>query len=97
MSERENIKREEFLDDQDPLRHFGSPDPDGELVPVQPRSIQKQRTDILIPGINPGDPGITIKLALDATSGCGGNAWLAGEASSSFSFSFLVREILSVR
>ena len=81
MSERENIEREEFLDHQDPLRHLRSSDADGVLVPVQPPSILSQRTDLLIPGINPGDPGITVKLALDASPGCGGIAWPAGEAS----------------
>ena len=81
MSERENIERDEFLDYQDPLRHFRSPDADGVLVPEQPASILDQRTDLLIPGINPGDPGITIKLALNAAPGCGGIAWPAGEAS----------------
>ena len=81
MSERENIEREEFLDKQDPLRHFRSSDPDGVLVPPQPPSILNERTDLLIPGISPGDPGITVKLALDASPGCGGIAWPAGEAS----------------
>lgn len=81
MSEQENIERDEFLDHQDPLRHFRSPDADGVLVPEQPASILDQRTDLLIPGINPGDPAITVKLALDAAPGCGGVAWPAGEAS----------------
>lgn len=95
MSERETLEREEFLDDQDPLRHFRSPDADGVLVPVQPPSILNQRTDLLIPGINPGDPGITIKLALDAAPGCGGIAWPAGEASSLFCLLSRVGELLS--
>ena len=81
MSERENIEREEFLDHQDPLRHFRFTDPDDVLIPAQPPSIRNQRTDLLIPGINPGDPGITVQLALDASPGCGGIAWPAGEAS----------------
>ncbi|KAF9651274.1 S-adenosyl-L-methionine-dependent methyltransferase [Thelephora ganbajun] len=84
MSEREDIEREEFLDDQDPLRHLRSPDADGVLVPAQPPSILNQRTDLLIPGINPGNPGITVKLALDAAPGCGGIAWPAGEVLSSY-------------
>ena len=94
MSERENLKREEFLDDQDPLRHLRSSDADGVLVPVQLPSILNQRTDLLIPGLNPGDPGITVKLALDATPGCGGIAWPAGEASS-LPYRIHVRESLS--
>lgn len=80
MSEREDIEREEFLDNQDPLRHLRSPDADDMLVPAQPPSILNQRTDLIIPGLNPGDPGITVKLALDASPGCGGIAWPAGEA-----------------
>ena len=85
MSGRENnIEREQSLDDQDPLRHLRSPHADDVLVPVQPPSILNQRTDLLIPSINRGDPGITVKLALDATPGCGGIAWPAGEASSSW-------------
>lgn len=81
MQEPEEMEREEFLDYQDPLRHLRSPDADGVLVPAQPPSILSQRTDLVIPGINPGDPGITVKLALDAAPGCGGIAWPAGEAS----------------
>jgi len=84
MSERENLEREEFLDDQDPLRHLRSSDADGVLVPVQLPSILNQRTDLLIPGLNPDDPRITVKLALDAAPGCGGIAWPAGEASNLF-------------
>lgn len=81
MSKRENIEREEFLDDQDPLRHLRSPEADGVLIPAQLPSILNRRTDLLISGINPGDPGITVKLALSAAPGCGGIAWPAGEAS----------------
>lgn len=86
MSNRENIEREEILDIQDPLRHLRSPDADGVLVPEQPPSILNQRTDLLIPGVNPGDPGITLKLALNAAPGCGGIAWPAGEATRLFSY-----------
>jgi len=96
MSEREYLEREEFLDDQDPLRHLRSSDADGVLVPVQLPSILNQRTDLLIPGLNPGDPGITVKLALDASPGCGGIAWPAGEASSPPLHRIRVREILSL-
>ena len=95
MSERENLEREELLDFQDPLRHLRSSDADGVLVPVQLPSILNQRTDLLIPGLCPGDPGITVKLALDASPGCGGIAWPAGEASSLF-YRIRVREILSL-
>ena len=77
-----DIEREQFLDHQDPLRHLRSPDADDVLVPAQPPSILNQRADLLIPGVSPGDPGITVKLALDAAPGCGGIAWPAGEASS---------------
>lgn len=81
MSERENLEREELLDHQDPLRHLRSSEADGVLIPAQLPSILDQRTNILISSINPGDPGITVKLALNAAPGCGGIAWPAGEAS----------------
>lgn len=81
MSQRENIEREDFLDCQDPLRHLRSPDADGVLIPAQPPSILNQLTDLFVPGINPSDPGITVKLALSAAPGCGGVTWPAGEAS----------------
>ena len=84
MSEHANLEHEHCLDDQDPLRHLRSPHADGILIPIQLPSILNQRTDLLIPGLNPGDPGITVKLALDATHGCGGVAWPAGEASNLF-------------
>ena len=96
MSEQANLEREEFLDDQDPLRHLRSPDADDVLVPVQPPSILSQRTDLLIPALDPGHPGITVKLALDAAPGCGGIAWPAGEASSLF-YHARVGETLIVR
>ena len=84
MSGRENtIEQEQSLDDKDPLRHLRSQDADDALIPVQPPSILNQRTDLLIPSTHPGDPGITVKLALDAAPGCGGIAWPAGEASGS--------------
>lgn len=97
MSERENIEREEFLDNQDPLRHLRSLDADDVLVPAQLPSILNQRTDLLIPGVNPGDTGITVKLALDASPGCGGIAWPAGEARSFALSSRGIRESLSDR
>ena len=74
-------EREEFLDYQDPLRHLRSPEADGVLIPAQPPSILNQRTDLLIPGTSPDNPGITVRLALNAAPGCGGIAWPAGEAS----------------
>ena len=95
MSEQDIIRREEFLDKQDPLRHLRALDADGELVPVQTPSILAQRTDLLIPGVNHGDTGITVKLALNAAPGCGGIAWPAGEASNRFTSSRAVPEILS--
>ena len=96
MSEQDIIRREEFLDKQDPLRHLRALDADGELVPVQTPSILAQRADLLISGVNHGDTGITVKLALNAAPGCGGIAWPAGEASNRFISSRAVLEILSL-
>ncbi|GBE79189.1 Protein-lysine N-methyltransferase EFM6 [Sparassis crispa] len=74
---------EEKLDELDPLRHLRNDD-DAQLadvVPAQPPSIHNQLVELsfssdesaLLP--NP----VVIKLVVDASPGCGGIAWPAGE------------------
>ncbi|TFY80064.1 hypothetical protein EWM64_g3949 [Hericium alpestre] len=85
---------EEILDLADPLRHLREDieDPDV-VVPFQPRSIQNEITDLVftVPTAAPSNHNshdiqyrtpastIAIQLAVDASPGCGGIAWPAGE------------------
>ncbi|EED84419.1 predicted protein [Postia placenta Mad-698-R] len=82
-----DLLREENLDDLDPLRHLrGSADADDaddtDLVPAQPPSILDQTIELTFPS----DPSetVSITLAVDASPGCGGIAWPAGEVLSRY-------------
>ncbi len=85
-----DLALEEKLDELDPLRHLrddADPDEDGSvrIVPVQPPSVRNQcielsfhrapatQDDTHVPA------PITINLSVDASPGCGGIAWAAGE------------------
>ena len=78
---------EEQLDELDPLRHLrdGGSDEDGAdiIVPAQLPSIHDQTIELAFPASrDPAvdvPPAVTIKLAVDASPGCGGIAWPAGE------------------
>ena len=78
----EEILLDEKLDAIDPLRHLrNDDDPDGEkLVPAQAPSILNQTTTLSFPSIGENIPNpISIQLFVDASPGCGGIAWPAGE------------------
>jgi hypothetical protein len=63
------------MDSLDPLRHFQNGS-DSDLIPSQPPSISNQIIEISFPNIQ-----APIRLAVDASPGCGGIAWPAGEVS----------------
>lgn len=73
---------EEKLDALDPLRHLRDDEElDGaDIVPLQPLSIHNQTLDLSFPSAGVGVPNpISIRLVVDASPGCGGIAWPAGE------------------
>ncbi|KAI0247502.1 putative methyltransferase-domain-containing protein [Lactifluus subvellereus] len=78
-----SLAEEEALDVIDPLRHLYSAD-DSDLLPAQPVSLRDQIIQINIeaPPLRPEESHQTIilSLAVDASPGCGGIAWPAGEA-----------------
>ena len=77
-----SLAEEEVLDAIDPLRHLCSAD-DSDLLPAQPASLRDQIIQITIeaPPLRPEESHQTIILSLvvDASPGCGGIAWPAGE------------------
>ncbi len=78
-----DIALEERLDDLDPLRHFredAGSDEDSTIVPVQPPSVRNQTIQLEFTAA-PDIGSVAIKLAVDASPGCGGIAWPAGEVS----------------
>ncbi|KZT13149.1 uncharacterized protein LAESUDRAFT_767687 [Laetiporus sulphureus 93-53] len=87
----------EKLDALDPLRHLRNNDVDVDIVPAQPPSIINQTTQLVFPTSRldlknshhaeadmrtPED--IVINLSVDASPGCGGIAWPAGEVLSRY-------------
>lgn len=78
------IALDEALDALDPLRHLRGDESLGDdggsqsIVPVQPRSTYNELIRLSFP-----DPGcstaIHVVLKVDASPGCGGIAWPAGE------------------
>jgi len=76
---------EEKLDELDPLRHLRTDDDlkGNGFVPVQPPSIRNQSVELSFASEHGQDP-ITITLAVDASPGCGGIAWPAGEVLSAY-------------
>ncbi|KAH9853831.1 putative methyltransferase-domain-containing protein [Lenzites betulinus] len=83
-----DLALEEHLDELDPLRHLredaGSDDDGaGTIVPVQPPSIRNQTIELVFPAAH-DIAEVAIKLAVDASPGCGGIAWPAGEVLSSY-------------
>lgn len=76
---------DERLDELDPLRHLRQDHHGDALVPIQPESIQDQVIELSFS--SSADSAITpisIKLAVDASPGCGGIAWPAGEVLSAY-------------
>lgn len=81
------IAREEALDALDPLRHLmhAAEDDDPEdtatssLLPAQRPSIHNENLELSFPNPSQPDEPVVIRLAVDASPGCGGIAWPAGE------------------
>ncbi|CCL99165.1 uncharacterized protein FIBRA_01180 [Fibroporia radiculosa] len=86
---------EEELDEADPLRHLRAADDIGpdisDIVPAQPPSIINQTIELSFATTTSADvhcadstEHVVIKLAVDASPGCGGIAWPAGEVLSQY-------------
>lgn len=77
-----DLALEEALDEQDPLRHLRNDD-ERDILPVQPPSVHNQTLELTFP--TPGSVSaddahkVSIRLLVDASPGCGGIAWPAGE------------------
>ncbi|KAI6004163.1 putative methyltransferase-domain-containing protein [Pisolithus albus] len=81
------IALDETLDALDPLRHLRNQDEPSDhilLVPTQPRSVQNQCISLAFPSPKGSATAIQITLRLDASPGCGGIAWPAGEVLSNY-------------
>ncbi|KAI0786436.1 putative methyltransferase-domain-containing protein [Abortiporus biennis] len=77
-----DIALDEKLDTLDPLRHLRNND-ELDLIPAQPPSIHNQTIELAFPSSD--DPeAYRIKLSVDASPGCGGIAWPAGEVLSRY-------------
>lgn len=76
---------DEALDALDPLRHLRTDASDSTrdtvVVPSQPRSILDETIRLTFPA---DSPLVSISLKVDASHGCGGIAWPAGEVLSSY-------------
>ncbi|EPS95878.1 hypothetical protein FOMPIDRAFT_1032670 [Fomitopsis schrenkii] len=94
-----DLALEETLDELDPLRHLrDDPDPDSgdrahsssdSIVPAQLPSILNQTIELRFPcsssaNLHADHGKIIIRLAVDASPGCGGTAWPAGEVLSRY-------------
>ncbi|KAF8225408.1 hypothetical protein L208DRAFT_1368186 [Tricholoma matsutake] len=89
-----DIARDEELDILNPLRHFmeqpqdNDVDPGTELstvLPCQPHSVQNEILELYF--VNDGDPlrpSVAIRLFVDASPGCGGISWPAGQVLSNY-------------
>lgn len=85
----DEIALDEALDALDPLRHLRNQDDPSDhilLVPTQPRSVKNQCISLTFPSPSPegSATAIQITLRLDASPGCGGIAWPAGEVLSNY-------------
>ena len=69
----------EHLDTIDPFQYFASAE-DPDLLPAQPPSLREQiiQIDIKLPLLDTGESQ-PLSLAVNASPGCGGIAWPAGE------------------
>jgi len=91
LSPRNDLALEEVLDALDPLRHYfqssietHSPNSEDTLVPLQPSltvgRIKEFSFGATMPNTHEFFPSpISISLAVDASPGCGGVAWPAGQ------------------
>lgn len=79
------IALDEVLDILDPLRHLrgdkslGDDDDAQSIVPVQPRSTHNELIRLSFFGDRGCSTTIHVTLKVDASPGCGGIAWPAGE------------------
>lgn len=79
MSAHEDLALEEQLDALDPLRHLRD-DTELDIVPAQPPSVRNQTLQLAFPSPGTDVPNpVSIRLLVDASPGCGGIAWPAGE------------------
>jgi hypothetical protein len=85
-----NIAHDEGLDFLDPLRHFkeendiepGDRSTLSSLLPRQSHSVQNEVHRLsFVNDHDPSQPPIAITLSVDASPGCGGIAWPAGQVS----------------
>ncbi len=86
-----DLALEEKLDEADPLRHLRNDEQhDTEaILPAQAPSVHDQTIQLTFTSTATGvsDP-LAVKLAIDASPGCGGVAWPAGEVCSPSCASF---------
>ncbi|KAG6897221.1 hypothetical protein C0992_003419 [Termitomyces sp. T32_za158] len=85
----DDLELDEALDEIDPLRHLmhQSDDDDDEpkvLVPKQLHSVQGETLHLSFTSLQHPHIKTEIALAVDASPGCGGIAWPAGEVLSSY-------------
>lgn len=81
MSESIDLALEEKLDALDPLRHLRNDD-EQDIVPLQPPSVLNQTVELTFPTTACPPNSIVVRLSVDASPGCGGIVWPAGEVSS---------------
>ncbi len=81
MLETLDLATEESLDALDPLRHLRNDyELDTGLMPIQPPSIYNQTLRLSFPSTGDDVPNpVQVHLSVDASPGCGGIAWPAGE------------------
>lgn len=95
LSYRDDLALEEALDALDPLRHYRIGEDANDLdstditiIPIQHITVAKSITDLSFGGNFDGGSTsgrtVSIKLSVDASPGCGGVAWPAGEVSGKF-------------
>ncbi|TFK56024.1 hypothetical protein OE88DRAFT_1641766 [Heliocybe sulcata] len=88
------MEMEEQLDFSDPLRHLRNTDElETEILPSQPVSVQNQDIQLSFTCRVPEDQ-IQILLKVDASPGCGGLAWPAGEVLAAY-LALRGREVLN--
>ncbi|KIY45870.1 hypothetical protein FISHEDRAFT_48486 [Fistulina hepatica ATCC 64428] len=89
---KQSFADEENLDAQNPLRHLmhtgdhcvdGSANTEDDIVPEQPKSVLNSSVQLEFRSSSSGEP-VSMRLALDASPGCGGVHWPAGQVLSQY-------------
>lgn len=81
----DEITLDEIMDAIDPLRHLRNQDSltdcDERIIPAQPHTIQNETIQLSFSKFLQNERSILIQVTLkvDASPGCGGIAWPAGE------------------